>query len=270
MLKPVIKTILLCLMVLTTQVHASDSKLIRLATTTSTDNSGLLNEILPAFTAESGYKVHVIAVGTGKALRLGRDGDVDIVLVHAPNAENEFVRSGYGLLRHSVMYNDFVVVGPKQDPSGITGVGDIKHAFSNISSGKSLFISRGDNSGTHKKERSIWNKVGIQPQGAWYREVGQGMGKVLQMANELNAYTLTDRGTWIAYQDRVELKIAYERDPSLHNPYGIIAVNPKRYPDINIDGANSLIDWITHVDKGQKLIGDFRLHGQQLFTPMAK
>ena len=252
-----------------TQAQASDSKLIRMATTTSTDNSGLLNVILPKFSAQTGYKVHVIAVGTGKALRLGRDGDVDIVLVHAPNAENEFVRSGYGLLRHSVMFNDFVIVGPQQDPAGVAGSRGIQQAFKKISSGKSLFISRGDNSGTHKKERNIWSKVEIKPQGGWYREVGQGMGKVLQMADELNAYTLTDRGTWLAYEDRVDLKIAFEGDPSLHNPYGIIAVNPERYPDINIDGASSLIDWITDVDKGQKLIGEFRLRGKQLFTPMA-
>ena len=269
MLKLFIKITMLYVLLLT-QLHAADSNLIRMATTTSTDNSGLLNEILPTFTSDSGYRVHVIAVGTGKALRLGRDGDVDLVLVHAPNAENEFVRSGYGLIRHSVMYNDFVVVGPQADPAGVADASTIQQVFKRINSGKSLFISRGDNSGTHKKERSLWDKVGIKPQGAWYREVGQGMGRVLQMANELDAYTLTDRGTWLAYEDRVQLKIAFEGDASLHNPYGIIAVNPKRYPDINIDGANSLIKWFTAVDKGQKMIGDFRLRGKQLFVPMAK
>ena len=258
-------------LVILTPVQANDNKLIRLATTTSTDNSGLLNELLPHFTADTGYRVHVIAVGTGKALKLGRDGDVDIVLVHAPKAEQEFVNSGHGVKRYSVMYNDFVVAGPSDDPAGIAaGSQDIDKAFAAIARSRSLFVSRGDNSGTHKKEQSIWAGAGIKPSGTWYREVGQGMGRVLQMANELDAYTLTDRGTWLAYEDKVQLRIAFEGDKALFNPYGIIAVNPRNYPDINSAGANALIDWITAQGKGQKLIGEFRLRGKQLFVPSAE
>ncbi|MBC8212418.1 MAG: substrate-binding domain-containing protein [Gammaproteobacteria bacterium] len=249
--------------------QAADSSLIRLATTTSTDNSGLLNKLLPVFSAETGYKVHVIAVGTGKALRLGKDGDVDVVLVHARAAEDKFVEEGSGVKRYPVMYNDFVIVGPKSDPAKIAGVKTSKQVFSRIQNSKSLFISRGDNSGTHKKELSIWKAAALEAKGEWYREVGQGMGKVLQMANELDAYTLTDRGTWLAYQNKVELQIVFEGESTLFNPYGIIAVNPARYPDINFAGATALIEWITSKTKGQQMIGDFKLAGQQLFTPNA-
>lgn len=168
------------------------------------------------------------------------------------------------------MYNDFVIVGPEHDPAKIVMAGTLNQAFQKISKSQSTFISRGDNSGTHKKERSLWENSGVSPQGVWYREVGQGMGKVLQMANELDAYTLTDRGTWLAYQNKTELKLVYEGDTSLHNPYGIIAVNPERYPDINFTGANSLIEWITHKDKGQLMIAEFKMLGKQLFKPIAE
>lgn len=252
------------------KIPAGDLTLIRLATTTSTDNSGLLNTLLPAFTAETDIKVHVIAVGTGKALRLGRDGDVDVVLVHAPKAEQEFVDSGYGVMRHPVMYNDFVLVGPRSDPAEIGQSGTLRKAFQRLSETKSTFISRGDNSGTHKKERSIWKNTGVIPNGDWYREVGQGMGRVLQMASELDAYTLTDRGTWLAYRDKTQLQVVFEGDAVLHNPYGIIAVNPERYPDINFTGASSLIDWITAKNKGQKMIAEFKISGKQLFKPLAE
>lgn len=251
-------------------VLQADEQRIRLATTTSTDNSGLLNKLLPAFSAESGFQVHVIAVGTGKALRLGRDGDVDVVLVHAPDAEKKFVTSGYGVKRFPVMYNDFVIVGPANDPAGITASKSVSMAFQRISKNKVQFISRGDNSGTHKKELSIWKSSGLSPAGKWYREVGQGMGKVLQMANELNAYTLTDRGTWLAYQNKTQLRMLFEGDDLLHNPYGIIAVDPARYPEINFKGASRLIDWITDKNKGQKLIGEFKMQGKSLFKPMAE
>ncbi len=249
--------------------QASDSMLIRLATTTSTDNSGLLNHVLPEFSKDTGYKVHVIAVGTGKALRLGKDGDVDIVLVHAKQAETDFVNSGYGEKRYSVMYNDFVVVGPASDPAKLSQSHNINDAFNRLSKSKSSFISRGDNSGTHKKEKTFWEKAEVFPSGDWYREVGQGMGKVLQMANELDAYTLTDRGTWLAYQNKTQLKIVYQGDASLFNPYGIIAVNPRRYDDINYAGASALIAWITSKTQGQKLIGEYQLFGKRLFIPMA-
>lgn len=243
---------------------------LRLATTTSTENSGLLAELLPRFTEETGIPVHVIAVGTGKALRLGRDGDVDVVLVHAPAAEQEFVAAGYGDKRYPVMHNDFVIVGPAADPAGVRQASDAAEALRRIAESRALFVSRGDNSGTHKKELALWRQAGEQPDGSWYREVGQGMGKVLQMADQLQAYTLTDRGTWLAYQGRLELELLLEGDPDLFNPYGIIPVSAKRYPDINYRGAMALIRWITDPKRGQKLIGDFRLKGQQLFIPDAE
>jgi tungstate transport system substrate-binding protein len=213
--------------------------------------------------------VHVIAVGTGKALRMGRDGDVDVVLVHAPEAEARFVEAGYGDKRHAVMYNDFVIVGPPSDPAGIATAKRVSEAMRNIAATESLFVSRGDDSGTHKKELKLWQGGNITPQGEWYREAGQGMGKVLQIASELDAYTLTDRGTWLAYRNKSTLKVLFEGDEMLHNPYGIIAVSASRHADINHQGALALIAWITSA-KGQQLIGDFRIDGTQLFIPMAR
>jgi tungstate transport system substrate-binding protein len=244
------------------------SKILRLATTTSTENSGLLQNILPYFERETGYRVHVIAVGTGKALRMGRDGDVDVVLVHAPAAEQKFVDEGAGVKRVDVMYNDFVIVGPAEDHASVSGSTSGIDALSKIAKIQATFISRGDDSGTNKKELQLWNDAGIKPHGDWYREAGQGMGKVLQMAAELSAYTLTDRGTWLASQSKSPLKIAYQGDPVLFNPYGIIAVNPSRYPDINKAAAQALIDWITS-PAGQNLIGSYMVSGSLLFTPSA-
>lgn len=242
--------------------------IIRLATTTSTDNSGLLAYLLPEFESKTGYRVHVIAVGTGKALRMGRDGDADVLLVHAPAAEKEFIYAGHGEKRYAVMYNNFVLVGPISNPADIKINSDINKALGQIADQKSIFISRGDNSGTHKKELSLWQAEGIHPQGKWYREVGQGMGKVLQMAAELDAYTLTDRGTWLAYQDKTPLKVLNAGDAKLYNPYHIIAINPERFPNINHQGANALISWITS-SYGQSLIGQFTLHDSLLFKPSA-
>jgi len=249
-----------------TDMGDNSNDIIRLATTTSTDNSGLLSYLLPAFENKTGYRVHVIAVGTGKALRMGRDGDADVLLVHAPEAETEFVKSGYGEKRNYVMYNDFVLVGPSS--SNIQSHNDIIKALQQITESRSTFISRGDNSGTHKKELSLWEEAGINPQGKWYREVGQGMGKVLQMAAELNACTLTDRGTWLAYMDKSPLKILSQGDPKLYNPYHIIAVSPERYPDINYQGAKALISWITS-ETGQSFIGKFTINDTLLFKPSA-
>lgn len=251
-----------------TNIVDKPDRIIRLATTTSTDNSGLLSYLLPAFENKTGYRVHVIAVGTGKALRMGRDGDADVLLVHAPAAEIEFVKTGYGDERYPVMYNDFILVGPASNPANIKAGPVISDALQQIADNNSTFISRGDNSGTHKKELSLWQAKKIDPAGKWYREVGQGMGKVLQMAAELNAYTLTDRGTWLAYQDKSPLKILNEGDPQLYNPYHIIAVNPQRFPDINYRGARTLISWITST-AGQSLIGEFRLNNTLLFKPSA-
>jgi tungstate transport system substrate-binding protein len=251
-----------------TQAGENPEKIVRLATTTSTDNSGLLNALLPKFTEDTGYQVHVIAVGTGKALRMGRDGDVDLVLVHARPAEDKFVAEGFGEKRYGVMYNDFVIVGPKSDPAQIGSVKTAVEALKKIADSQSIFVSRGDDSGTHKKERSLWSKAGITHDGSWYREAGQGMGKVLQIASEMGAYTLTDRGTWLAYQSKLPLKIAFENDPLLFNPYGIIAVNPQRHPDTNYAGAQALIGWMIS-PKGQELIGGFTVGDNQLFTPSA-
>lgn len=249
-----------------TALAVADNQIIRLATTTSTDNSGLLKDILPSFEAASGYKVHVIAVGTGKALRMGKDGDVDVVLVHARQAEEKFVSEGYGEKRHDVMYNDFVIVGPESDPAGISSSKHVSDAMQQIASTNSTFISRGDDSGTHKKELQLWKKSVGKPSGAWYREAGQGMGKVLQITGEMDAYTLTDRGTWLAYRDKSSSKLLFEGDKNLHNPYGIIAVSKKRYPDLNHQGSQALISWIVSPE-GQQMISDFRIKNSRLFIP---
>ena len=248
-----------------------NNKTIKLATTTSTENSGLLKYLLPVFEKDSGYKVNTIAVGTGKALRMGRDGDVDVLLVHAKTAEQKFIAEGHGDQRFGVMYNDFVIVGPKSDPAKLLTIKTAKQALARIALSKSIFVSRGDDSGTYKKELSLWKaaKIDIKPyNGKWYREAGQGMGKVLQMAGEMDAYTLTDRGTWLAYSKNSPLKIAFEGDSILFNPYGIIAVSSKKYPDLNTAGAKALMQWMTS-NKGQNLIGQFKVAGKVLFTPNA-
>jgi len=241
---------------------------LRLATTTSTQNSGLMEYLLPEFTKESAIEVQVIAVGTGKALRLGREGDVDIVLVHARNAEQDFIDGGFGVKRFGIMYNDFVLIGPHDDPAQIASSQSVAEALNKIQRGKNLFISRGDDSGTHKKELALWQMIDYAPQGDWYRSVGQGMGKVIQIANELDAYTITDRGTWLAYMSRSNLALLYQGDPPLFNPYGIIAVNPERHPHTNYAGAYKLINWLIS-KKGQRMIGEFRVRDEQLFIPSA-
>jgi len=256
---------LLTAMVLT---PAFSGPVLRLATTTSTDNSGLLAVLLPPFEKSTGIQVHVIAVGTGKALRLAREGDVDVVLVHARKAEDALVADGYGVNRRDVMYNDFIIVGPESDPAAIRGMTDAVAALARIRSSGSLFVSRGDDSGTNKKELQLWEAAQLKPAGDLYREAGQGMGKVLQMSGELGAYTLTDRGTWLAMQSKLSLVELVSGDPRLFNPYGVIAVNPDRYRDINYRDAMRLIAWLTSVE-GQKIIEDFRINNQPLFIPMA-
>lgn len=248
---------------------AGTGKVLRLATTTSTENSGLLKHLLPRFERDTGYKVHVISVGTGKALRMGRDGDVDVVLVHAPAAERQFVADGHGVDRRDVMYNDFIIAGPATDPAGVRGERDAAAALRRIAERGAVFVSRGDDSGTHKKERNLWQAAGVKPSGKWYLEAGQGMEQVLFMAGELGGYTLTDRGTWLAIRKKLPLQVSAEGDARLFNPYGIIAVNPARYPDVNYEGAKALIAWITS-PAGQTLIADFKINGQPLFVPSAK
>ena len=241
---------------------------LRLATTTSTENSGLLAELLPPFEAANNVVVDVIAVGTGAALELGRNGDVDIVMVHAPALEEAFVEEGYGVERVGFMYNDFVILGPADDPAGIAGTDDASRAFTRIAGSESLFISRGDNSGTHAKERSIWSEAGLSPDGSWYREAGQGMGAVIAIANNEQAYTLADRGTYLAFRSDIDLDVVVEGDPLLFNPYAVIAVNPETHPQTNIDLAQALIDYLVS-DDGQRIIGEYRVEGEQLFTPDA-
>ncbi|MFV2033176.1 MAG: substrate-binding domain-containing protein, partial [Gammaproteobacteria bacterium] len=201
-------------------------------------------------------------------LRLGQEGDVDIVLVHARKAEQAFIDAGYGVKRFGVMYNDFVLIGPADDPAQIASSQSVTEALDKIRRTESAFISRGDDSGTHKKELMLWNMVDYSPQGKWYKSVGQGMGKVIQIANELGAYTMTDRGTWLAYKAKSNLALLYQGDPPLFNPYGIIAVNPELHPYTNYAGATILIDWLVS-EKGQRLIGEFNVQGKQLFTPSA-
>lgn len=246
----------------------TSAEILKLATTTSTENSGLLKVLLPSFEKMSGYKVHVIAVGTGKALRMGQSGDADVVLVHSRKAEDNFIAQNHGVNHRSVMYNDFVIVGPANDPAQISTTSDSVQALTKIAKSNSLFISRGDTSGTHKKERSLWQSAKLNPTGKWYREAGQGMGKVLQMANELSAYTITDRGTWLSVGQKSSLKVLFEGDKRLFNPYGIMAVNPAVYQDINYLGAMSLIAWITSPDT-QQMISNYRINDQVLFKPMA-
>jgi tungstate transport system substrate-binding protein len=250
-------------------VTAGEPALVRMATTTSTDNSGLFNVIQPVFEKELDIRVHVIAVGTGKALELGRRGDVDVVLVHAKPAEEAFISAGYGVKRHEIMYNDFVIVGPEDDPAGVRGLQDAAKALAGIAATSATFISRGDDSGTHKKENAIWAQASIRPAGEWYRQVGQGMGKTLQIAGELDGYTLVDRGTWLAYRARSPLDLLVEGDEALRNPYGIIAVDPGRYPDANHEAVQRLIDWFQS-DEANALIAGYRIDGEQLFYPVVE
>lgn len=246
--------------------HSVAQQVVKLSTTTSTENSGLLQYLLPAFEEKSGLKVKVIAVGTGKALELAKNGDVDVTLVHARPAEDQFVAQGYGVERRDVMANDFIVVGPVSDPAGIKGEKDVLAAFRKIVQTKVRFISRGDNSGTDQMEQAYWKRAGVKPSGPAYISAGLGMGEVLTMAAELQAYTLTDRATYVAYKARTGLAVAVEGDPAMFNPYGIIAVNPARHNGVNADGARQLIRWITS-DEGQRRIAAFRVNGQQLFFP---
>ena len=254
--------------ILTTSVAlAQDKGFITVASTTSTQNSGLFEAIIPAFEQSSGIEVRVVAVGTGQALRLGCNGDADAVLVHAPAAEQAFIDEGCGVNRREVMYNDFVVIGPRRDPAGVATAGSAVDAFELIASNKAPFASRGDDSGTHKKELSIWQAAGVEPSGDWYRALGAGMGAALNTAAGMNAYIMADRGTWISFNNRQDLEILSEGDPILFNQYGSVLVNPERH-DVKHDLAQVWHDWLVS-DAGQKAIGDYRLRGQVLFTPNA-
>ena len=247
---------------------AEPTKLI-LATTTSTQDSGLLDDILPGFQDEYGVQVEVIAVGTGQAIALGEDGNADVLLVHARSREDAFMDAGHGVRREDVMYNDFVIVGPPDDPAGIQGMNKASRAFEEIAKAEAPFVSRGDDSGTHTKEKAIWAEAGIEPAGDWYISAGQGMGAVLTMADEQQAYTLSDRATYLARTlEGTELVILVEGDPILFNPYGVIAVNPDKNPQINNELANEFIDWLISLPT-QETIAEFGVaeFGAPLFTP---
>jgi len=250
------------------KVETRDTEII-LATTTSTYDSGLLDELLPVFEEEFGYSVKPIAVGTGEAIAMGQRGEADVILVHSRKSEDEFVAGGFGTERYDVMHNDFVIIGPEGDAAGIKGL-DAAKAYAAIAGTESLFVSRGDNSGTNKKEISIWEAAGITPEGDWYMETGQGMGATLRIADEKSTYTMTDRGTYLAQQENLILIILVEGDPMLFNPYGIIPVDPEKHPGlgINYQGAMKLVEFITG-QEGQDIIREFgkEKFGQPLFYP---
>lgn len=235
-----------------------------MSTTTSTENSGLLAVLLPPFEKTCGCKVDVIAVGTGKALKLGETGDVDVVFVHARNLEDRFVAAGFGVHRRDVMYNDFIVLGPPGDPAGIRRAGSAAEAMTKIATAERTFVSRGDESGTHQKEKELWQAAKVAPKGKWYLQTGQGMGEVIQMTTQLRGYTLADRGTYIAYRRKTDLAILVEGDKGLRNPYGVIAVNPAKHPHAKFGLAMKFIDFVTG-EEGRQIIADYRIDGELLF-----
>jgi tungstate transport system substrate-binding protein len=246
-------------------------KSIIVQSTTSTQNSGLFDYILPLFTRETGITVKVVAVGTGQALKNGRNGDGDVLLIHAKAAEQKFVNQGYGVERFNVMYNDFVIVGPGNNPAKVLQNTDVISALQTIAAAKSPFVSRGDDSGTHKKEKQLWKQAGINPQiqsGSWYRESGSGMGATLNVAAGMGAYTLTDRATWISFKNKSSLKILNQGDKRLFNQYGIILVNQKKHKHVKAVLGQRFINWITGTS-GQSAIASYKLQGKQLFYPNA-
>jgi tungstate transport system substrate-binding protein len=245
---------------------------ITLASTTSTEQSGLFGHILPMFTRETGIGVRVVALGTGQALDVGRRGDADVLLVHDRAAEDRFVAGGFGGPRRAVMYNDFVLIGPAADPARIAGVADVAAALGRIAAARAPFVSRGDRSGTHAAELRLWQAAGLDPvsgRGEWYREVGQGMGPALNTAAAQDAYLLADRGTWLAFQNRQSLRILLEGDPRLRNEYGVIPVSPQRHPHVKAAEAQRFIDWLTG-PAGQAAIGSYQIDGEGLFFPDAR
>lgn len=254
----------------TTMPTPAGSRDVILATTTSTQDSGLLDVLVAVFTASTGYVVKTVAVGSGQALQMGEDGNADVLLVHSPAAEEDLVASGAGIERTLVMHNSFLVAGPATDPAAIDTLTAVVEAFTRIAVTESTFASRADDSGTHAKELGYWRKVGITPEGAWYLETGQGMAATLRIASEKAAYTLTDRATWLATKDEVELAEMVIEDPTLLNPYSVIVVNPDRFPKANAEGARAFADFLLS-DAGQQLIGAFGVdtYGEPLFVPDA-
>ena len=250
---------------------AAAGEFIVVQSTTSTQNSGLFDHILPAFSNETGIEVRVVAVGTGQAIKNARNGDGDVLFVHAKAAEEAFVADGFGVSRHDVMYNDFVIVGSPSDPANLSGMTDVVAALTKIHDARAVFASRGDDSGTHKKERALWKAAGLDPtaaSGDWYRETGSGMGATLNAAVGMGAYTMTDRATWIAFRNKRDHAVQVEGDPRLFNQYGIVLVNPAKHPHVNAKAGQRFLDWVLS-DDGQKAIASYRRDGQQLFFPNA-
>lgn len=247
----------------------ADEKFITVASTTSTEDSGLFTYLLPAFTQATGIEVRVVAVGTGQALAIGRRGDADVVFVHDRPAELAFVAAGDGVGRREVMYNDFVVVGPAADPAGITGLGDAVAAFKKIAAAKVAFLSRGDKSGTNDEELRLWAEAGVDvkdPGNGWYQDTGSGMGATLNTAVAIGAYTLADRGTWLSFKNRADLRILVEGDKRLFNQYGVMLVNPERHPTVKREWGQVFIDWLTS-PTGQQTIAGYEINGEPLFFP---
>lgn len=246
-------------------VPAMADEFITVASTTSTENSGLFGHILPLFQDESGIEVRVVAQGTGQALETARRGDADVVLVHAKAQEEAFVEEGWGVQRFDVMYNDFVVVGPAEDPAGLDGAEDAAGAFAAIAEADASFASRGDDSGTHVAEMALWQAAGVEPVGqAWYMETGSGMGATLNTAAQVPAYALTDRGTWLSFENRGPLEVVFEGDEVLFNPYGVILVNEDKHPHVKSESGQAFIDWLISAD-GQAAINSYQVNGEQLF-----
>ncbi len=253
-----------------TPVQAQD-RFIIVASTTSTNDSGLFTHLLPLFKAKTGIDVRVVSQGTGQALDTGRRGDADVVFVHAKAQEEKFVADGFGVARKPVMYNDFVLIGPKSDPAGIKGSKDIAAALKAVQAKQTPFVSRGDKSGTHSAELALWKAADIeiaQSKGAWYREIGQGMGAALNTASALNAYVLSDRASWLNFKNRGDLEIIVAGDKRLFNQYGVILVNPAKHPHVKVKDAQAFIDWLIGPD-GQKAIGEYKINGEVLFFPNA-
>jgi len=249
----------------------ADNPYIIVASTTSTQNSGLFDYILPMFTKKSGVDVRVVAVGTGQAIRLAQSGDADVLFVHHRKSEEKFIAEGYGVKRFDVMYNDFVLVGPKSDPAHISGMINATEALSKIAAAEAVFVSRGDDSGTNKKELDLWKKAGVDVKaasGGWYRESGSGMGATLNTAAGMEGYTLTDRGTWLSFKNPGNLMIVSEGDELLFNPYGVMLVNPEKHPHTKVKEGLAFIDWLISPE-GQSAIASYKINGQQLFFPNA-
>jgi tungstate transport system substrate-binding protein len=271
MIRRILFSLLATLVIVASSFAVAQERAITVASTTSTEQSGLFGYLLPLFSARTGIRVNVVAVGTGQALDIGRRGDADVVFVHDRPAEEKFMAEGFGVKRFDVMYNDFVIVGPASDPAHIRGEKDVAAAFRKIAAARVPFISRGDRSGTHEAELRFWKDAGIDiaaAKGPWYRDIGQGMGPALNMAASSDAYVLSDRGTWLSFRNRGPLEILVEGDKRLFNQYGVMLVNPQKHPNVKVADGQAFVDWLISPE-GQKAIAGYKIGGEQLFFPDA-